>query len=81
MSQQTVKLGVTKVGYEAKPLKYSEKNKSCISYQFRADVQTYGHQTRYTADDKAAETDVCSPHLNSFSYLLQHAWRVVSFEG
>ena len=26
MSQQTVKLGVTKVGYEAKPLKYSEKN-------------------------------------------------------
>jgi len=36
---RTPKLGRTKVGNEAKSLKYSEK-KSCISYQFRADVKT-----------------------------------------
>jgi hypothetical protein len=35
------------------------KKKSCISYQFRTDVQTYGHRTQYTTDD-TAEADVCS---------------------
>jgi len=34
---QTIKMGPTKVGNQAKSLKYSEE--SCISYQFRADVQ------------------------------------------
>ena len=41
---RTVKLDLTKVGYQAKSLKYSKKN--CISYQFRADIQTYGHRPR-----------------------------------
>ena len=41
---RTVKLGLTKVGYQAKALEYSEKN--CISYQFRGDIQTYGHRLR-----------------------------------
>jgi len=27
-------------------------------YQFRADVQTYGHRPRYTAHNNAAETDM-----------------------
>jgi hypothetical protein len=52
------RLGLTKVGSQAKPLKYSEK--SCISYQFRADVQTYGYQPHFTADNDAADTDMCT---------------------
>ena len=56
---RTVKLGLTMVGNQEKPLKYSEK-KSCISYQFRADVQTCGHRPRYTVDNDAAENDVCA---------------------
>jgi hypothetical protein len=40
---RTVKLGQTKVGSEAKPLRYSKK--SCIWYQFTADVRTYGHRS------------------------------------
>jgi len=36
------------------------KKKCYISYQFRADVQTYGQRPRYTADNDAAETDVCA---------------------
>jgi len=52
-------MGLTKVGNQAKPLNYSEKKKSCISYQFGADVQMYDHQTQCTADD-TAETDVCA---------------------
>jgi len=38
---RTVKLGLTKPGNQAKPIKYSEKNRT--SYQFRADVRTYVH--------------------------------------
>jgi hypothetical protein len=38
---QTVKLGLTKFGNQAKPLKYSEKKVYFIT--FRADVQMYGH--------------------------------------
>ena len=34
--------------------------KSCISYQFRADVQTYGYQPQYMADNDAADTDMCT---------------------
>ena len=37
-----------------------KKKKSYISYQFRADVQTYGQRPRYAADNDAAETDVCA---------------------
>jgi len=45
----TVNVGLTKVGNQAKPLTYSgkrkeKKKKSCISYLFRAGVQTYGHR-------------------------------------
>ena len=57
---RTVKLGLTKFGNQVKPLNYSGKKKSCISYWFRADVQTYGHRPRYAADDDAAQTDVCA---------------------
>jgi hypothetical protein len=52
-------IGSTKVGSQAKPLKYSEK-KSCISYRFRADVQTYGHRYRFVADNDAAATNLRS---------------------
>jgi len=31
-----------------------------ISYQFRAHVQTYGRQPQYTANNKAAEIDMCA---------------------
>jgi len=51
-------LGLTKVGNQAKPLKYSEKK--VVSYQFRADVLTYCHRLRYTADNDAADDDVCA---------------------
>jgi len=54
---QTVKLGLNKVGNQAKSLKYS--GKSCISYQFIAYVQIHGHRPRYTANNEAAENDVC----------------------
>jgi hypothetical protein len=56
---RTVKLGLTKVGNQAKPLKHSGK-KSRILYQFRADVQMYGHRHRFTADNDAAETNMCA---------------------
>lgn len=49
-----IRLGLTKVGNQTKPLKYSEKR--CISYQFRAGVRTYGHRPRWTADNDAVET-------------------------
>jgi hypothetical protein len=47
------------VGNQANTLKYSKTN-SCISYQFRTDVQTYGHRPRYTAENKATESEVCA---------------------
>ena len=34
--------------------------KSCISYQFRADVQTYSYQPQYMADNDEADTDMCT---------------------
>ena len=48
---RTIKLDQTKVGNHTKPLKYSEKKS--ISYQFRADVQTYDHRPQCKADDTA----------------------------
>jgi hypothetical protein len=51
----SIKVGLAKVGSQAKPLKYSEEN--CILYKFRAVVQVYSHRPRYTADDDAAEID------------------------
>ena len=38
----TAQLGLTTVGRQGKPLKYSQK--ICISYHFRADIQMYGHR-------------------------------------
>ena len=38
---------------------FQKKKKSCILYQFRADVQTYSHWPWYTAKD-AADTEVCT---------------------
>jgi hypothetical protein len=51
-----VKFGLTKVGNQAKLLKYSKKK--CIPYHIRADVQKYGHRPRYTSDNDEAETEV-----------------------
>jgi len=48
---RTIKLDQTKAGNQAKPLKYSEKKS--ISYQFRADVETYDHRPQCKADDTA----------------------------
>jgi hypothetical protein len=48
----------SKFGNQAKPVNYSEK--SIISYQFWADVRTYGHRPWHTADNDAAETDLCT---------------------
>jgi hypothetical protein len=53
----TVKLGLSKVENQAKPLRYSAK-KLYSFYQFRADVQTYSHRPRYMANSDTAETDV-----------------------
>ena len=45
---------------EIKQNHWGVQKKSCISFQFRADVQTYGHRPQYTPDNSAAETDVCT---------------------
>ena len=60
--RRTIKMGITKVGNQAKPLKYYKKKKKVICYQLRPDVQTYRHPPRYTAvaDASAAEIDVCT---------------------
>jgi len=50
---RTLKLGLTKVGNQAN--QWSILIKSCISCQFRANVQRYGHRTRYTADNDASK--------------------------
>jgi hypothetical protein len=42
--------------------------KRCISYQFREDVQGYGHQPRYTTDNDAVKTDVCAVRMPTFSH-------------
>jgi hypothetical protein len=52
-----LKLGLTKVGNQAKPLKYSEKIKYFKTIQSRC--SNAWPQPGYTADD-AAETDVCA---------------------
>jgi hypothetical protein len=54
---QTDKLGVTKIGNEAKPLKYTEKVRFCTDLE---QIKVYGHRHRYTAND-SAETNVCPP--------------------
>ena len=50
---RTLKLGLTKVGNQAN--QWSILIKSCISCQFRANFQRYGHRTRYTADNDASK--------------------------
>ena len=54
----TIKVGLTKAGNQAKPVTYSEK--SCYSYQVRADALMYGHWPQYKADKNAAEIVVCT---------------------
>jgi hypothetical protein len=51
---RTIKLCLTKVGNQAKPMKYFGGG-GCISYQIRADVKTYGDQPWYRADNNAAD--------------------------
>ena len=59
---------------------------SCISYQFKADVQTYDHRLRCTAGNNAAETDVsaqkmpgcCSLNDTGNKILFKIKWRRVN---
>jgi hypothetical protein len=53
----TMKVGLTTVRNQAKPVMYSEK--SCYSYQFQADALIYGQWPQYKADN-AAEIVVCT---------------------
>ena len=50
-----IRVGQTKVGNQNH---LSIPKLSHILYHFRADVQTYSHRPRYTANDNAAGTDV-----------------------
>jgi len=45
---------------EIKQNHWSILKKSCILYQFRADVQMYSYQPQYTADSDAVDTDMCN---------------------
>jgi len=45
-------------GSKTKQNHLSSLKKSCISYQFRPDLQTHGHRPQYTADNDAAEIDM-----------------------
>jgi len=71
-----MKLGLTKFGNEAKPQKYSLKKKSCISYQFRADVQTYGQRLWYRANKVTQETGVCTQKFQVAAALM-HRWMCI----
>jgi len=57
---RTVILGLAEYGNQTKPLKYSGKKKVVFLNQFRADVQTYGHRPRFTADNATAEAVLCA---------------------
>lgn len=56
--QSPSKWVLTKGGNQAKPVAYSEK--SCYSYQFRADALMYGHWSQYISDNKAAQIVACT---------------------
>jgi len=64
---RTVKLGLTKVGNQAKSLKYSEKK-----VVFRTNLQQMfipiGHRPQYTATDDAAETGMCTVCMSTLSH-------------
>jgi len=64
----TVSLGLTKGGNQAKTTEVFLGGGSCISYQFREDVRTYGHQPRYTTDNDAVKTDVCAVRMPTLSH-------------
>jgi hypothetical protein len=53
---RTVRVGLTKVGNHTNlRIHLNIPKKGCISYQFRADIQTYGHRPQYTAGSDAAD--------------------------
>jgi hypothetical protein len=56
-----------------------KKKKRFILYQFRADVKHTAliHSSQWCSRD----WHVHSTHVNSFSYLLWHTWRVICLEG
>jgi len=62
----TMKVSLTKVRNQAKPLQYPRGGGSVVCYQLRTDVQTYRHPPWYTSDAKSnadadtAEIDVCA---------------------
>ena len=55
---RTVKLGLTKVGNQAKPLKYFEKKLYFVPIYSR--WSNVCHWPRYTDDNDAAKTDACA---------------------
>jgi hypothetical protein len=59
----TIKVGMTNVGNQARPLKYSEQ--SCICYQFRAHSPMYDHRPQYIANIDEAEIVVCAQHCQA----------------
>lgn len=76
---QTIRVGLAKVGNQAKPPKYSLK-KVLIGYQLRPDVRTYGHRPQYTADTSTAEIGVCTQKCQAAasSILYRIKWRCVN---
>jgi hypothetical protein len=62
-SAATIWMGVTNVGNEAKPLKYSEQ--SCICYQFRAHAPMYDHRPQYIANNNKAEIVMCAQNCRT----------------
>jgi hypothetical protein len=71
---RTIKSVLTMFGNKPKPLNYSE-TESCVLNQFRADVQTYDHRPRYTADNDAPDNDVCYQKCQFCTWLLLKSHR------
>jgi len=63
---QTVNLGLTEVGNQAKQLKYSGRG-SCISYQFREDAKRMA--TNLNTHLTMMQQRLTCAHVNTFSYL------------
>jgi len=74
---RTVKLGLNKVGHQAKPLKYSEKK---VIFHTNLE-QMLNVQPRHSSQWRSRDWHVHSVHVNSVSYLLWHTWRVICLEG
>ena len=67
----------SKVGHQAKPLKYSEKK---VIFHTNLE-QMLNVQPRHSSQWRSRDWHVHSVHVNSVSYLLWHTWRVICLEG